>query len=195
MQILMQNVNDMFCFQGKKKTIKIALKQQQLLFLSQEKCIQKVLDTFHMADAKAFTVSLQWHVKLTRADYPNDDDAAIYMRAFHQASPCGSFVYSMVSTRADIIHWVGVMGQLMTNPGKAHWDAVQSIIRYLKGAKVKCLCYEKFHCNCWDYAAQTWLVMWIRVNPVVPTFIQWQMVSMPMQWVWSAQQDPCPWLW
>ncbi|MCO5589082.1 hypothetical protein L7F22_043048 [Adiantum nelumboides] len=31
----------------------------------------------------------------------------------------------------------------MANPGRLHWDAVKSIMRYLKGTKNKCLCYGK----------------------------------------------------
>ncbi|KAH7298702.1 hypothetical protein KP509_25G054800 [Ceratopteris richardii] len=31
----------------------------------------------------------------------------------------------------------------MANLGKANWEAVKSILRYLKGTKGKCLCYRK----------------------------------------------------
>ncbi|KAH7301632.1 hypothetical protein KP509_23G035000 [Ceratopteris richardii] len=40
-------------------------------------------------------------------------------------------------------HAVGVVSRFMANPGKAHWEAVKSILRYLKGTKNKCICYGK----------------------------------------------------
>jgi len=49
----------------------------------------------------------------------------------------------MVATRPDIAHAVGVVSRFMANPGKLHWDAVKSIMRYLKGTENKCLCYGK----------------------------------------------------
>ncbi|MCO5586528.1 hypothetical protein L7F22_040468 [Adiantum nelumboides] len=52
-------------------------------------------------------------------------------------------MYTMVATRPDIVHAVGVVSWFMANPGRLHWDAVKSIMRYLKGTKNKCLCYGK----------------------------------------------------
>ncbi|MCO5611249.1 hypothetical protein L7F22_065501 [Adiantum nelumboides] len=43
----------------------------------------------------------------------------------------------------DIAHAVGVVSWFMANPGRLHWDAVKSNMRYLKGTKNKCLCYGK----------------------------------------------------
>ena len=31
----------------------------------------------------------------------------------------------------------------MANPGRAHWEGIKSILRYLKGSKSKCRCYGK----------------------------------------------------
>ena len=49
------------------------------------------------------------------------------------ASACGSLMYAMVATRPDIAFAVGVVSRFMSNPGKRHWDAVKSILRYLGG--------------------------------------------------------------
>ncbi|MCO5586749.1 hypothetical protein L7F22_040691 [Adiantum nelumboides] len=49
----------------------------------------------------------------------------------------------MVATRPDIAHAVGVVSRFMANLGRLHWDAVKSIMRYLKETKNKCLCYGK----------------------------------------------------
>ncbi|MCO5583582.1 hypothetical protein L7F22_037495 [Adiantum nelumboides] len=47
----------------------------------------------------------------------------------------------LASGQADIAHAVGVVSRFMANPGRLHWDAVKSIMSYLKGTKNKCLCY------------------------------------------------------
>ena len=53
------------------------------------------------------------------------------------ASASGSLMYTMVATRSDIV------GKFMANPGRAHCEAIKSILRYLKGTKDKCICYGK----------------------------------------------------
>eukprot|EP01018_Ginkgo_biloba_P001624 Gb_07720 [translate_table: standard] len=44
-----------------------------------------------------------------------------------------SLMYSMVYTRPDIAHIVGVMSRYMSNLGKEHWNIVKRILRYLHG--------------------------------------------------------------
>ncbi|MCI62396.1 GDSL esterase/lipase 1-like, partial [Trifolium medium] len=41
------------------------------------------------------------------------------------ASAIGSLMYAMVCTRPDIGHAMGVVSRFMSNPGKAHWEAVK----------------------------------------------------------------------
>ena len=65
------------------------------------------------------------------------------MQSVPYASGCGSLMYAMVVTRPDIAYTLGVVSRFMANPGKAHWNAVNSIMRYLKGTKIKCLFYGK----------------------------------------------------
>jgi hypothetical protein len=52
-------------------------------------------------------------------------------------------MYAMVCTRPDIGHAVGVVSMFMWNPGKAHWEAVKWILRYLRGTTEKCLYFGK----------------------------------------------------
>ena len=53
------------------------------------------------------------------------------------ASASGSLMYTMVATRSDIV------GKFMANPGRAHCEAIKSILRYLKGTKGQYLRYGK----------------------------------------------------
>ncbi|MCO5556884.1 hypothetical protein L7F22_010438 [Adiantum nelumboides] len=118
-------------------------RDQRILYLSQEKYIEKVLDRFNIADAKPLGVPLQPYVKISKEDCPNSKDATNDMESVPYASACGSLMYAMVATRPDIAHAVGVVSRFMANPGRLHWDAMKSIMRYLKGTKNKCLCYGK----------------------------------------------------
>lgn len=45
----------------------------------------------------------------------------------------GSILYLAQCTRPDISFAVGNVSQFNKNPGKAHWNAVKRIFRYLKG--------------------------------------------------------------
>ena len=49
-------------------------RQNKLLFVSQEKYIEKVLERFQMTDAKPSSVPLQSQEKLSKAHYPKDKE-------------------------------------------------------------------------------------------------------------------------
>ena len=49
-------------------------RQKKLLFVSQEKYIEKVLERFQMTDAKPSSVPLQSHVKFSKAHYPKNKE-------------------------------------------------------------------------------------------------------------------------
>ena len=47
------------------------------------------------------------------------------------ANVVGSLMYTMVCTRPNISHAVGVVSRYMHDPSKGHWQAVKWILRYL----------------------------------------------------------------
>ena len=49
----------------------------------------------------------------------------------------------MVATRRDIAHATKVVNMFMVNPGTIHWEAIKSILRYLKGTINHGLFYGK----------------------------------------------------
>ena len=59
------------------------------------------------------------------------------------ASAIGSLMYAMVCTRPNNGHAVGAVSRFMSNPGKAHWDAIKWILRYLRDTTKKCLYFGK----------------------------------------------------
>ena len=49
----------------------------------------------------------------------------------------------MVATRPDIARAVRLVSMFTATLGRAHWEAIKSISRYLKGPEGKCRCYGK----------------------------------------------------
>jgi hypothetical protein len=58
------------------------------------------------------------------------------------ASAVGSLMYTMVCTRLDIAHAVGVLSKYMSKPGKENWTTVKRVFRYLRGTTNYGLCYQ-----------------------------------------------------
>ena len=50
-------------------------------------------------------------------------------------------MYLAVATHPDIAYVVGVLAHFTSNPGKAHWQALKHLCRYLQGTKDMKLCY------------------------------------------------------
>jgi hypothetical protein len=118
-------------------------KQKGTLQLSQTEYINRVLQRFNMDNAKPVSTPLASHFRLSKDQSPKTEEDKELMAKIPYASAIGSLMYAMVCTRPDIGHAVGVVSRFMSNPGKAHWEAVKWILRYLRGNKEKCLCFSK----------------------------------------------------
>jgi hypothetical protein len=57
-------------------------------------------------------------------------------------SVVGSLMYTMVYTRPDIAHVVGVLSRYMSKPGKEHWTTVKRVFRYFCSTSSYGLCYQ-----------------------------------------------------
>ena len=57
------------------------------------------------------------------------------------SSIVGSLMYSMMYTKPNNAHAVGVVSKYMNNPSKEHWREVQWIVRYLRGTTSHALCF------------------------------------------------------
>ena len=113
-----------------------------MLFLSQEKYIEKVLNRFNMAEAKSFGVPLPSYLKLSKADCPKDEMEVNAMKGIPYASACGSLMYAMVTSRPDIHYAMGNVSCYMFDSDKAHWEAVKCVFRYLKGTQKMFMLWE-----------------------------------------------------
>jgi hypothetical protein len=103
--------------------------------------VNKILSRFSMDGAKSVSTHLESHFKLTKDQSPKMDQEKAYMSKVPYASAIGSLMYAMICTRPNIAHVVGVVSRYISNPGKQHWEAVKWILRYLKGASDKSICF------------------------------------------------------
>jgi len=108
-------------------------RKDKKLFISQEQYIEKVLERFNMNKAKVVSSPLATHFKLSTKQSPSTDEEKEDMERIPYASAVGSLMYSMVCTRPDIAHAVGVVSRFLSNLGREHWNAVKWIMRYLRG--------------------------------------------------------------
>lgn len=113
------------------------------LQLSQAEYINRVLQRFNMGDAKPVSTLLASHSRLSKGQSPQTEEEKDSMAKAPYASAIGSLMYAMVCTRPDIGHAVGVVSRFMSSPGKAHWEAVKCILRYLRGTTDECLYFGK----------------------------------------------------
>jgi hypothetical protein len=82
--------------------------------------IEKVLERFRMHNEKLVSTLLANHFKLTKEMCPNTQEKIKYMSKAPYSSTVCRLMYSMVCTRPDISHEVGVVSRYMNNPGKEH---------------------------------------------------------------------------
>ena len=89
------------------------------------------------------TTPLANHFNLSKEQSSNTAEEREHMALVPYASAVGSLMYSMVCTRPDIAHAMGVVSRYMANPGKDHWEAVKWLLRYLRGTSSTSLCFGK----------------------------------------------------
>ena len=98
-----------------------------------------------MVEAKHVPIPLVPHFHLSSDLCPKTKDEKDFMNNVPYKSAVGSLMYTMVSTRPDIAHAVGVVSRYMSNPRKPHREAVKWILRYLKGTFDYALCFGRNH--------------------------------------------------
>nr|GEY64037.1 putative RNA-directed DNA polymerase [Tanacetum cinerariifolium] len=102
------------------------LRSQQGIFICQKKYVLDLLAETGMLDCKPAETPMVANQKLYMEPDAELADKGRYQRMV------GKLIY-LSHTRPDIAYSVGVVSQFMHQPQKAHMDAVERIIEYLKG--------------------------------------------------------------
>lgn len=78
------------------------------------------------------------------------------------ASLVGSVTYTMICTRSDITHVVGVVSRFMSNPRREHREVVKWLIHYLKVLS-KLHYVSKEEILLWKaFLMHMWVASWIQ---------------------------------
>eukprot|EP00253_Pinus_taeda_P029617 PITA_29617 len=107
------------------------------IFISQEKYVNKVLDRFNMQECKAAITPTVIGLKLSKEDSSKDFDPSLYK------SIVGSLMY-LTATRPDIMFVVSLISRFIERPKEAHWQAAKRILSYVKGTKRFGILYTTF---------------------------------------------------
>lgn len=105
--------------------------------------LEKLVAKFGMKDSKEVITPLAAHFRLSIDRCPKTQEERSYMDRVPYSNATGSLMYAMVCTRPDLAYATSLVSRFMAKPGKAHWEAVNWILRYLKGTETKGLVYGK----------------------------------------------------
>lgn len=103
------------------------------IWLDQELYIKDILKRFNMSDCNTISNPLDTNVKLSREMCPNTEQEKLEMKSIPYQEAVGSLLYLVQGTRPDLTFAISKVSQFNNNPGKAHWQAVKRILRYVKG--------------------------------------------------------------
>ncbi|CAL9233770.1 unnamed protein product [Arabidopsis halleri] len=96
-----------------------------------------------MEECKPVKTPLAPHIKFIAATEAELEEQADQMKSIPYANAVGSIMYSMIGSRPDLAHPVGVISRFMSKPLKSHWLRVKWVLRYIKGSVDSRLQYRK----------------------------------------------------
>ena len=131
-------------------------RSKNLVSLSKEPYIKKILELFKMQDCKLIDTSIEKGDTLSQKLCPKTSDEKEQMNKVPCLRVIGSLMYDIMCTRPDIYHVVGMTNRYQSNPTQAHWKAVKRILRSLKGTIDYSLCYQGNDMWLKDYKNVDW---------------------------------------
>lgn len=111
------------------------------LSLSQTSYIDSIVRRYGLEDAKPVSTPMDPHSNLSTSQSPTTTAEIAEMRNVPYREAVGSLMYASLGTRPDITYAVAILSRYSDNPGRAHWDAVRRVLRYLKGTRTLRLTY------------------------------------------------------
>ena len=103
-------------------------KNENKIFISQDKYVNEVLEIFNMQDCKVAITPTVMGLKLSKEDSSKGFYPSLYK------SIVGSLMY-LTATRPDIMHVVSLIFRFIERPKEAHWQEAKRILRYVKGTR------------------------------------------------------------
>ena len=106
---------------------------KRTLSLSQGVYVQTLLSRFSLEKANTVTSPMDPGVHLSKSQSPTVEEDKDDMVNVPYRELIGSLMYAAVATRPDIAHAITALSQFLENHGRAHWQAAQRVLKYLKG--------------------------------------------------------------
>jgi hypothetical protein len=103
--------------------------------LGQTAYFDTILNRFGLQDAIPVSTPMRGDARLTLGNGPRTPEEKEEMAAVPYRQAIGALMYASVATRPDIAYAVAFLAQFVQNPGRAHWNAVKHVFRYLKGTR------------------------------------------------------------
>nr|GEU61319.1 zinc finger, CCHC-type [Tanacetum cinerariifolium] len=112
--------------------------------------IEKVIKKFNYSDCTLVSTPMDTYEKLM----PNKGPAVsqlVYSRVI------GCLMYAMTCTRPDIAFVMGKLSRYTSNPGTHHWQAIKSVLKYLKKTMNYRLVYSGYPSVLEGYTDASWI--------------------------------------
>jgi len=114
-----------------------------ILTVDQEKYTERILEKFGMENCKPVSLPMAVGQQLKESQGAFTELEKRSMETVPYRSAIGSLMYLMVSTRPDLAAPIGVLSRFFQNPGRAHWEAVKRVLRYVQGTKSQALTFRR----------------------------------------------------
>ena len=105
--------------------------------------LDEVLAKFNAEQFKPVKNPARKEIKLSKEQCPKTPEEKRDMASVPYRQVVGSLMYLANGTRPDIAHALNSVARFCANPGRAHWNALKWILRYLVGTKDLCIRYGK----------------------------------------------------
>ena len=97
--------------------------------------VATVVKTFGMENSKNGFIPMRHGVQISKEHSPKTPEDRALMEKITYALAIGSLMYAMLCTRPDVAYFLSFMSIFQTNPDERHWEAVKSILKYLRMTK------------------------------------------------------------
>ena len=111
------------------------------VYLLQEKYVGEVLAKFDMQECRSVSTPLPPASKLSQQDSPQNDADKEAMTFVPYRQALRSLMYLATCSRPDIFAAISSLSRFSADPGPAHWEGIQYVLKYLKGTKDGGICY------------------------------------------------------
>jgi hypothetical protein len=126
------------------------IKDESRITLKQSHYVENILSRFGYSDCKPSPIPYDPSVKLHK-NRGNGIDQLWYSQII------GSLMYLAGATRPDISFATSKLRRFTSNPGNAHWCALERVIRYLRGTTTYGLHYTRYSDVLEGYTDANWI--------------------------------------